>query len=173
MFTAVFCVFCPHFNPTIYHFGGFVQGPSQGALGCLWPPFCKPFLTKQPRTGGENAMTVQLENVQTNEYPHFDTVWLPLWKILATSMLFSLKTKIDGSWFPQPLWQCYDIRGKTHQKLTSSEKLIEVNEWKGVVIMCAALLKVCTDIAMSKVFVLRTNRARKSRPVILYFRTVC
>ena len=22
-------------------------------------------------------MTFQLENVQTNEYPHFDTVWLP------------------------------------------------------------------------------------------------
>ena len=29
---------------------------------------------KQPRTGGENAMTFQLENVQTNEYPYFDTV---------------------------------------------------------------------------------------------------
>ena len=38
------------------------------------PPFWKPFLTKQPRTGGENAMTFKLENVQTNEYPHFDTV---------------------------------------------------------------------------------------------------
>ena len=33
MFTAVFCVFCPQFNPTIYHFGGFVQGRSQGGPG--------------------------------------------------------------------------------------------------------------------------------------------
>ena len=32
---------------------------------------------------GENAMTFQLKNVQTNEYPHFDTVWPPLWKILC------------------------------------------------------------------------------------------
>ena len=31
-------------------------------------------------------MTFQLENVQTNEYPHFDTVWPPLWKILATQV---------------------------------------------------------------------------------------
>ena len=37
----------------------------------------KPFLTKQPRTRGENAMTFQLENVQTNEYPQFDRVWPP------------------------------------------------------------------------------------------------
>ena len=37
-------------------------------------------------------------------------------------------------------------RGKTYQKLTSREKLIEENERKRVVITCAALLKVCTDI---------------------------
>ena len=30
-------------------------------------------------------MTFQLKNVLTNKYPHFDTVWPPLWKILATS----------------------------------------------------------------------------------------
>ena len=59
----------------------------QGGPGVpVTPPFCKPFLTKQPRTGGENAMTFQLENVQTNEYPHFDTVWPPIWKIVATPM---------------------------------------------------------------------------------------
>ena len=35
------------------------QGRSQGGvLGCPWPSFCKPFLTKQPTTGGENAMTI-------------------------------------------------------------------------------------------------------------------
>ena len=51
------------------------KGVARGGPGVpVTPPFCKPFLTKQPRTGGENAMTFQLENVQTNEYPHFDTV---------------------------------------------------------------------------------------------------
>ena len=45
-----------------------------GSWGARDPPFCKPFLTKQPRTGGKNAMTFQLENAQTNEYPHFDTI---------------------------------------------------------------------------------------------------
>ena len=53
------------------------QGRIQGGPGVRVtppPPFCKPFLTKQPRAGGENATTSQLENVQTNGYPHFDTV---------------------------------------------------------------------------------------------------
>ena len=48
------------------------KGVAKGSPGV--PPFCKPFLTKQLRTGGENAMTFQFENVQTNEYPLFDTV---------------------------------------------------------------------------------------------------
>ena len=35
------------------------QGRSQGgSRGAREPPFCKPFFTKQPTTGGENAMTV-------------------------------------------------------------------------------------------------------------------
>ena len=35
------------------------QGHSQGgSWGACDPPFCKPFLTKQPTTGGENAMTI-------------------------------------------------------------------------------------------------------------------
>ena len=45
-----------------------------GSWGARDPPLLQAFLIKQPRTGGENAMTFQLENVQTNEYPHFDTV---------------------------------------------------------------------------------------------------
>ena len=57
------------------------QGRSEGEgeLGCPWPPpppLCKPFLSKQPTIfRGENAMTIM-----------FDTVWLPLWKILATPL---------------------------------------------------------------------------------------
>ena len=36
-----------------------VQGRSQGgSWGAREPPFDKPFLTKQPITGGENAMTI-------------------------------------------------------------------------------------------------------------------
>ena len=50
------------------------------------PPFFKPFLTKQPTTGGENAMTIPCPEWQSGEYPHFDTVWPPLWKILATPL---------------------------------------------------------------------------------------
>ena len=34
------------------------KGVARGVLGCPWPPFCKPFLTKQPTTGGKNAMTI-------------------------------------------------------------------------------------------------------------------
>ena len=29
-----------------------------GSWGARDPPFCKPFLTKQPTTGGENAMMI-------------------------------------------------------------------------------------------------------------------
>ena len=36
-----------------------MQGRSQGgSWGPRDSPFCKPFLTKQPSTGGENAMTI-------------------------------------------------------------------------------------------------------------------
>ena len=35
-------------------------------------------------------MTFELENVQTNEYPHSDTVWPPHWKILATPMVIGM-----------------------------------------------------------------------------------
>ena len=45
-------------------------------------PLCKPFLTKQPRTGGGNAMTFQLENVKqtstltlTQCDPPFEKSW--------------------------------------------------------------------------------------------------
>ena len=62
------------------------KGVARETWGAHERPFCKPFLTKQPRTGGENATTFQLENIQTNKYPHFDTVWPLLWKILATPM---------------------------------------------------------------------------------------
>ena len=34
-----------------------------GSLGARDPPFCKPFLTKQPKTGGENAMTISWPKV--------------------------------------------------------------------------------------------------------------
>ena len=36
------------------------QGRSQGggSWGARDAPFCKPFLTKRPTTGGENAMTI-------------------------------------------------------------------------------------------------------------------
>ena len=35
------------------------QGRSQGrSWGARDPPFCKPFLTKQPTSGGKNAMTI-------------------------------------------------------------------------------------------------------------------
>ena len=34
------------------------KGVARGVLGCPWPPFCTPFLTKQPTTGGENAIFV-------------------------------------------------------------------------------------------------------------------
>ena len=66
-----FCQVCL----SVSFIASFTQGRSQGGPGVpVTPPYCKPFLTKQPKTGGENAMTFQLENGQTNEYPHFDTV---------------------------------------------------------------------------------------------------
>ena len=46
-----------------------------GFLGCPWPPFCNPFLSKQPTTGGENAIK---STWQSGEYPHFDSVTPPL-----------------------------------------------------------------------------------------------
>ena len=69
------------------------------------PPFCKLFLTKQPTTGGENAMTIFLKTFlnqkhgvgstwQSGEYPHFDTVWPLLWKILATHMTVTNKNSV-------------------------------------------------------------------------------
>ena len=38
-----------------------IQGRNQGGPGVpVTPPFCRPFLTKQPTTGGKNAMTISL-----------------------------------------------------------------------------------------------------------------
>ena len=37
---------------------GVPKGIARGVLGARDSPFCKPFLTKQPATGGENAMTI-------------------------------------------------------------------------------------------------------------------
>ena len=34
------------------------KGVARGSWGARDPPFCKPFLTKQPTTCGENAMTI-------------------------------------------------------------------------------------------------------------------
>ena len=35
-----------------------LKGVARGSWGARDPPFCKPLLTKQPKTGGENAMTI-------------------------------------------------------------------------------------------------------------------
>ena len=42
-----------------FFFGNENKGVAKGGPGVpVTPPFCKPFLTKQPTTGGENAMTI-------------------------------------------------------------------------------------------------------------------
>ena len=58
----------------LHHNTAAVKGVGRGSWGARDPPICKPSLTEKLRTGGENAMTFQLENVQINEYPHFDTM---------------------------------------------------------------------------------------------------
>ena len=55
------------------------------------PPFCKPFLTKQARTGGENAMTFQSKQTSTLTLtqcdPPFEKSWLSVWYLLSSEIV--------------------------------------------------------------------------------------
>ena len=72
------------------------KGVARGVLGCPWPPFCVPFLTKQPTTGGENAMTISWPQWQFGEYPHFETVTPPLKNPDNAPDVISMKYKRAG-----------------------------------------------------------------------------
>ena len=95
------------------------QGRSQGgSRGARDPSFCKPFLTKQPTTGGENAMTIPWPYWQYGEYPHFDTEWPPLWKFLATPLF-------ETSWlvsFWTSVWLILLFKGQ-EELIKRTEKL--------------------------------------------------
>ena len=49
-------------EPDLYKFKSdsfkLLQGRSQGGSWGAREPFCEPFLTKEPTTGGENAMSI-------------------------------------------------------------------------------------------------------------------
>ena len=64
------------------------KGVARGVLGCPWPPLLQTFLNQTTY----NIVRWQkchddILSIVTIWYPHFDTVWPPLWKILATPLL--------------------------------------------------------------------------------------
>ena len=64
------------------------QGRSQGGPGVpLTPPFAslfEPNNLQHPKHVTLSRNTAWRSTWQSGEYPHFDTVWAPLWKIVAT-----------------------------------------------------------------------------------------
>ena len=67
------------------HYQGRRQGGSWGARD---PPFCKPFLTKEPTTDGENAMMISWPLLKSPFFllstqcdPTFEKSWLRPWPL--------------------------------------------------------------------------------------------
>ena len=56
------------------------QRHSQGGPGVpVTPRFCKPFLTKQPTKGGENAMTISWPQLKTPFFETFSGIDMTIW----------------------------------------------------------------------------------------------
>ena len=96
------------------------KGVDRGVLGCPWPPLLQAFLNQTTynrwQKCHDNILAIQLKipffkNVffyikntawrstwQSGECPHFDTVWAPLWKTLATPVGEKLWKEGEKEW---------------------------------------------------------------------------
>ena len=129
-----------------WYFTGFYiinKGIARGSW-CPWPPppFCMPFLSKQPTTGGENITTISWP-------PHFDTVWpplpppSPLWKILATPLIKEyLQRNHTINYIP--IFQVIDLVSAFHILVESDfQKVLPLKQWKAILTSKCEMPQIC------------------------------